>query len=334
MKKKIITKILDPRVLLPFFLTVAFFTIALKIGDVGQVLPRIADMPPFNLGLVLLLAVSYLFFKAVQLIFLLRSLGENPSRNHLMLAYSIGELSLTLPMGIFLQNWVFSRTGSGGFGRTSAATVMMLFIETFVVLSYLAINPISNWPQVRPAAIFILIGLMLVILFMILFKRVLIKLADKISKPWLSKSLIEIISLLDGMKKLLNIRLIFLNFLLATLYLSALSLAFYFVSNAVLLPRHLFLTQTTTIYAFSLAVVLVLGGVVSQLGTVELIGMVVAKTWGINFSDGLAMMLGFRLIWTGSIWLLNLPVVVALWPILSPDSTMLTNQHQQSKKRE
>ena len=41
--------------------------------------------------------------------------------------------------------------------------------------------------------------------------------------------------------------------------------------------------------------------------------MLAARAWGIDYTDGLAMMLGFRVVWTGSIWLLCLPIVGILW---------------------
>jgi hypothetical protein len=41
--------------------------------------------------------------------------------------------------------------------------------------------------------------------------------------------------------------------------------------------------------------------------------MVIAQAWGIGYTDGLAMMLGFRIVWTGSIWLLCLPLVASTW---------------------
>jgi hypothetical protein len=64
---------------------------------------------------------------------------------------------------------------------------------------------------------------------------------------------------------------------------------------------------------FSLAVILIGVGLISQIGTLDLLGMAIARAWGIGYTDGLAMMLGFRIVWTGSIWLLCLPLVGATW---------------------
>ncbi|MDE2496418.1 MAG: hypothetical protein KGK35_01200, partial [Xanthomonadaceae bacterium] len=62
-----------------------------------------------------------------------------------------------------------------------------------------------------------------------------------------------------------------------------------------------------------LAIILVGAGLFSQIGTVELLGMLAAHASGIDYTDGLALMLGFRIVWTSAIWLLCLPIVALLW---------------------
>lgn len=56
----------------------------------------------------------------------------------------------------------------------------------------------------------------------------------------------------------------------------------------------------------------------SQIGTVEVLGMSAAQAWGMSLTDGLALMLGFRIVWTGAVWLINLPLVIVLWKTLKP----------------
>lgn len=98
------------------------------------------------------LAVAYLALKAWQLHLLLRNLGAEADWRRLALAFAVGELALTLPLGLFAQNWVLARTGRAPFGETAAATVVMLLVEIVVVLVFLAVVGIRGWPVVRPAA--------------------------------------------------------------------------------------------------------------------------------------------------------------------------------------
>ncbi len=319
MKKNILwgelSWLLGPKIILPLLLTVALLTVALKIGDVGQVIPRMRTMPLWIICFALVMAATYLFLKGLQLHLLLDNLGAHPNTKHFLLAYSIGELAVTLPLGVFLQNWVLSVTGSAHFGRSSAATIMMLLLETAAVLLYLAVTGIPRWPEVRPVAVLVLIGMALVVFILLKFENLIIDWTHKINRPWLVRTLTETIGMMSGLRRLTNPRVLVVNLVIAGLYLAALSAAFYWVGNS-LDEVHISYLDATTIYAFSLAVILIFGGIVSQLGTMEILGMTAAKAWGIDFTDGLALMLGFRLVWTGSIWLLNLPIVLALWHTL------------------
>jgi hypothetical protein len=56
------------------------------------------------------------------------------------------------------------------------------------------------------------------------------------------------------------------------------------------------------------------GGLISQIGTVEVLGMSAAQAaFGVTYAEGLTLMLAFRVVWTGAMWLCNLPIVLLLW---------------------
>lgn len=305
-------KLLQPAVLLPLILTAALLTLAFKLGDLGRVLFRVQSMPIWVMIFALAMVISYLVLKAWQLHLLLANLGVRPDWKRFLLAFAVGELAVTLPFGIFSQNWVLSVTGDTHFGRSSAATVVMLLTETAVVLLFLAVVGIPRWPELRPIAGAFLIGLGLLIFAVLRFEHLAVRLAHKIGQPWVHRTLIESIGLIRGLRQLSNARALGINMVLAALYLGALAFAFQAVGNSIEVSHLNYLTAAS-IYAFSLAVVLLFGGLISQIGTVEILGMTAAQAWGINFTDGLTLMLGFRLVWTGAMWLLNLPIVALLW---------------------
>jgi hypothetical protein len=116
------------------------------------------------------LAVAYLALKAWQLHLLLRNLGAEADWRRLALAFAVGELALTLPLGLFAQNWVLARTGRAPFGETAAATVVMLLVEIVVVLVFLAVVGIRGWPVVRPAAIVAASALCVLMAFVLHFE--------------------------------------------------------------------------------------------------------------------------------------------------------------------
>jgi MFS family permease len=312
--------VVHPKVILPLLLTAALFAVAFNLGDIGKVIGRVQAIPVWVMAVALGMAVVYLAIKCWQLHILLRKVGLHPGWHRLTLAFSVGELTVTLPFGIFAQNWVLEATGQSKrshFGRSSAATVAMLLIETVVVLLFLAVIGIPHWPQLRTVAALFAFGLIVVALLGVHFGHKLKRLHGVAKHPVLRKTLNQAIELVNGLEKLYSARLTGINILLAAAYLGALAFAFMMVGHAMGVP-HLGYLPAATIYAFSLAVVLMFGGLLSQIGTVEVLGMGAAQAWGISLTDGLALMLGFRVVWTGAIWLVNLPTVFILWRTLKP----------------
>lgn len=303
---------LRPAFVLPMLLAAALLVLAFKLGDLGHVLERIQALSIGVMGFALAMGLCYLLLKLWQLHLLLADLGLHPGRQRLLLAFAVGELALTLPFGVFAQNWVLSFHRDVHFGRSSAATVVMLLVETLAVLVFLAIVGIPGWPELRPLAIVFAVGLLSVAFGVLRFGHIAERHGHSVKQPLLRKALGELFGLLRGLRQLSNPRVLVLNVALAGLYLAALTLAFTAVGRGVGLT-HFHYLDAASIYAFSLAALLLCGGLVSQIGMLEILGMGAAQAWGFSFTDGLALMFGFRIVWTGSMWLLNLPVVLLLW---------------------
>jgi hypothetical protein len=300
-------------VVAPVVLAGTLFFVAIKLGDPGRALGAIRRLPLSVLAAALCMAAVYLALKAWQLHLLLGNLGIRPDWRRLGLAFAVGELALTLPFGLFAQNWVLARTGRAHFAESAAATVVMLLVEIMIVLLLLAVVGIRGWPAVRPLAVAAAVALCLLLAFVLHFEPAARRLARRFRKPALNRVLAAAIDLISGLRRLSSLHVIGINLVVAAAYLGALVLAFMLVGQHVGLARFGYLEAATT-YAFALAVVFLTGGLVSQLGTVELLGMSAAQAaWGIPYSEGLALMLGFRVVWTGATWLCNLPVVMLLW---------------------
>lgn len=298
--------------ILPVLLAAVLLLLAVKLGDLGNVVERVRGISARALAIALAMAAAYLFFKGWQFHLLLANLGMRPGWRRFALAYAVGELLVTLPLGVFSQNWILSTTGSTRFGASSAATVLMLAAETLVVLAFLASVGIPGRPEVRPLAVVCAFGVVFAGLASVRFEHMVKSWAAAARWPIPGRALRSLAGLLDGLRRLANWRVLAVNLGLVAVYLGALAVAFREVGIGVGV-HPLPLLTAATIYAASLAAVLVLGGLVSHIGTIEVIGMGAAQSWGIGLGDGLVLMLGFRLVWTGAIWLLTLPVVLGLW---------------------
>jgi len=297
----------------PVLLAGGLFFFAIRLGDPRRALGAIESLPLSVLGSALGLALVYLGLKAWQLHLLLGNLGVQANWRRLGLAFAVGELALTLPFGLFAQNWVLARTGRAHFGETAAATVVMLLVEIGAVLLLLAVVGIRGWPAVRPAAVVAVVGLCALMAFVLHFEPSARRLATRFRRPLVHRALVALIDLLSGLKRLTHLHVLGVNLVVALGYLTALALAFMIVGQHVGLERFGFLMAATT-YAFALAVIFLTGGLISQIGSVEVLGMSAAHTaFGIDYAQGLTLMLAFRVVWTGAMWLCNLPIVVLLW---------------------
>jgi len=304
--------VLKPQVVLPVLLAAALLVFAFKLGDLGKVMGRLRELPLHVPGLSIGCAAIYLGCKAVQLHLMLKRIDVAIPSRSFWLAFAVGEMTLTLPLGLFSQNWVLSASRRVHVGRSSAATVMMLLVEIAVVLLFLAVIGVPGWAAVRWAAVGLLVLLSAFVAGAVLFEDKARGLANGVQRAWLQKAAKGGVELLDGLRKLCTPSTIMVSLVLAAVYLGALTVAFWQVGRGMHV-QHLEYLDAATIYMFSLAVILIGAGLVSQIGTVDILGMVVAQAWGIGYTDGLAMMLGFRIVWTGSIWLLCLPIVASTW---------------------
>jgi len=305
---------LRPGVVLPVLLSAALLAAALSLGDLATVVDRVKVIPVATMVFALAMAIIYLAVKCWQLHLLLRHVDLHPGWQRLALAFAVGELALTLPLGIFAQNWMLSITARGQphFGRSSSATVVMLILETVVVLLVLAVIGIPRWPQLQPIAAVFAFGLLGFSYLAVRHGQLAERLPRHTQRRLLRKALVQLYGLVRGLHRIYQPRLLAIALLATGTYLAALALAFWVVGRSMGIPD-LSLTAAATIYAFSLAVVLVFGSIFSQIGLVEVVGIGAAQAWGLDLTDGLALMLGFRLVWTGAMWLVNLTLVLILW---------------------
>jgi hypothetical protein len=304
--------VLKPQVILPLLLAAALLAFAISLGDVHQVVARVRNLPMPVLWISLAAAAGYLACKAVQLRLMLRQINVAIPARSFWLAFAVGELTVTLPLGMFSQNWVLSASREIAIGRSAAATVMMVLAEIAVVFLFLAVTGIPGWPGTRPLCIAVLAILALLLVALVIYERHARAVSSRLRNRTLRQGVSALLETLRGLRRLSTPLMLTISIALAAMYLGALTLAFWQVGRG-MDAHHLDYLTAATIYAFSLAVILVGAGIFSQIGTLELLGMLAARAWDIDYTDGLAMMLGFRIVWTASIWLLCLPIVAALW---------------------
>ncbi len=314
-----------PKIVIPILLAAALLAFAFSVSDATEVLERIHALSPSVITKGFGLAAVYLTVKGLQFRMLLNALGVRVGWRQLILAFAIGEMTIPIPAGVYAQNYVLRHVHGDRFALTAAATTSALAIEAMLVLAVLSIWSVPGWWWLRPAVVAVFgVG----VAAGVMLNR--FPGLDRGIGRWLERLRLRAIRrpLLDliGGLRALSSGVLLKAILAAVAYLAALAAAFFVVARGVGLSQFT-LTQAVTVYAFSLAVVLMLGNFVTQLGTLEVLGVSAAQAWGYSASEGLAALVGFRLIWVLSVWLICGPTA---WLLRGEFTVSVNNEREES----
>ncbi len=332
MKEKL-RYIFNPRVIIPTLLSAALLAFLLTFANSGEVGDEIkqavvaAWLPSF------FLAVLYLAAKLIQWRLYLGRLGLKPGWQELLVPYSGGEMGNTLPMGVYLENYLLKGSAGSAVGRSAAATTWMLITEIAVCLLALMAFGVPGWLWVRPLAAFLLLG-MLLVGFLLFRTRLICGRLDrwKPAQKGLQTVRDGIKEFVDGSHRLFSWHTFVFGLPLTALYLGAQATILYVIGNVLIAPtRPWAWTDAAVAYAFSLVIVLLVP-VLPHLGSVEVSGLGVLLKFGISKNLAVGSFLALRLLATGSIILVCGLVLLALHREVGETFRRLSRMRRPGKK--
>jgi uncharacterized membrane protein YbhN (UPF0104 family) len=150
-------RLLHPKVVIPVILSVAVLAGLLFFGNIRQVIRLMEGFAHLYLLWFVMLMVVYEVVRGVQWHYLLQSMGIRVPLRAQVFAYAVGEVTKSIPVGNYVQNYILQEAEGTDFARSSAATTFIILIEVFVSLMGVAIIGLGAWSSwLRPV---ILIGL-------------------------------------------------------------------------------------------------------------------------------------------------------------------------------
>ena len=302
-----VKKVLSARVLIPTLLSAALLMILLNLANTGSVAFAIALAAPRAVLPVCLLTLLYLIVKAVQWSYYLSHVGIRPGWRKLLIPYVGGELGGSLPMGVYLENYLLKGIEGANIGRSFAATTWMLITEIEFCLLMLLIVGVPGWSWVRPLAAALLVGMLLV--GWLLFRtRTAQRLLERWQprQQWLQSLMNGARQFMAGGRQLFTWQTCLYGILLTALYLGAYIVALYIVGRS-LIPSFSWQVAIAA-YTFSLVVVLLVS-FLPHLGSFEAAGMAVLAQFAISRDVALGMFLTVRVLETGTIALICVAVL-------------------------
>jgi uncharacterized membrane protein YbhN (UPF0104 family) len=305
-----VKKLLHPQVIVPTLLSAGFLAFVLTFANANAVSDEIATALPSVLVPVFLLMLLYLTVKAVQWRLYLARLGIRPGWQALLVPYAGGEMGNSLPMGVFVENYLLKGSLGSEIGRSSAATSWMLITEVAVCLIALLVVGVPGWPWLRPLVLAILLGMVLA--GALLFQS---RFASATLETWAKRSqrlhpLAEgAQQFLESGRQLFSWQTFVYGLPLTAIYLGA-QVAALAIVGATLSPGFGW-HEALAAFAFSLGVVLVVP-LLPHLGSVEASGLGVLLQFGLSKNLAVGSFLTLRLLATGTILLVGSVIMLLL----------------------
>ncbi len=303
-------RILRPRVVIPVLLSAALLAFVFSLSNISQVLAYILSISLATMAIVFALTVVYLALKWVQFQRYLGKEGIVATWRQSLLSFAVGEMTLPIPAGIYAQNYVLRTTACADFSRSSAATTAILAMEAIVSLLIVGIVNIPEWSWLRPLILGLFAAAAVVVTLFLRVTPLRDRAGQLLQSGPLEKLGPEFIETIEGIRDLFRPRVAAVALVIAAVYLLSLVAGFFMTAHGMGIEQLTF-QQAVTIYLFAIAVEELLP-LSSNLGVIEAGGVAAAQAWGYSFTEGLAMMLGFRLIWTGTVWLVGGAIILLL----------------------
>ena len=251
-------KLLQPNVLIPVILSVALLVALLAVADVKKVVALMEGFQKIYLLWFLLLMVAYEVVRGAQWHFLLKSLDIDVPLRTQIFAFAAGEVTKSMPIGNYFQNYLLQQSKGSDFGRTAAATTLIIVLEVAVSLLGVVIvglGSLTTW--LRPI---IIIGTAAFVLGAWAYHR----LHQHAGTPrWIRehktmrKAMEGIKELRAGTTDLLHPRVLLIAALLSGVYLSTAGAGLYLIVRGLGITGAT-LPETLAVSFFSLAISLIM----------------------------------------------------------------------------
>lgn len=247
-------KLLRPKILIPVILSVAVLVIlVVAFADPTKLVGLMEGFHKIDLVYILLLLIGYEVVRGTQWHFLLRSLGIHVPLRTLVFAFAVGEMTKSLPIGNYFQNYLLQQSKGTDFGRSSAATTIIVLTEVAVSLVGVVILGVGSWTGwLRPV---IVIGVAVFLLGAWTYHR--LHHAGRAPR-WIRehkammKAMAEFQQFKEGAADLFHPRILLIEALLSAMYLILAGAALYVVVRGLGVGTASF-WQILAVYFFSLA---------------------------------------------------------------------------------
>lgn len=292
-------KLLRPRVVIPAVLGAGMVVALFTLADARKVLDVILGFRHSYLLYFFGLMVIYEIVRCAQWHYLLRSLGIRAPLRSQIFAFAVGEITKSLPIGNYFQNYMLRQSQGTEFGLSSAATSLILLTEVVVSLAGVEILGLTDWNGWLRVTILVGVAIALVVGFIVaqLFRQ---GSASNRWRIWAVRhpSMRRVVEELDhfrqGIGTIARPRVLSIQTLLSAMYLSAAAVGLYVLAKGAG-ADDISLGEAMAVYFFSLAIGLIVP-IPVDIGLIEFSGIGAFLAIGVGRDIAIGIMLLNRIL--------------------------------------
>jgi uncharacterized protein (TIRG00374 family) len=290
--------LLNPRLVIPTSLGLALIGTLVGVSDAGKIASTMQHLRPGFAVAFVVLMVIYEAIRGLQWHVLLEGLDVRVPLDAQAFSFLLGEATRTAPIGNYFQNYLLSRVEGEDFGRTAAATTLIVLTEVGWGLLAIVVIGVDGWTWLRPLILIGLAAFLCVIVLVYHLERQ-VSLPRWITRHALARTLLDELSRFRrGIAALVRPRPLTIEAALSAAYLSTAGAGLYVLAVGIGVDQLSF-WQMLGIYAFSLTAGLIVPLPI-DLGVVEVGGVGALVASGLNREAAISLMLLNRLLSVGS----------------------------------
>lgn len=308
-------KLLRPRIVIPAVLGAGMVVALFTLADARKVLDVILGFQHSYLLYFFGLMVIYEIVRCTQWHYLLRSLGIRAPLRSQVFAFAVGEITKSLPIGNYFQNYMLRQSQGTNFGLSSVATSLILLTEVVVSLVGVEILGLTDWNSwLRPT---ILIGAAVALLIGALATWIFRQSHNSARRRiWAVRhsALRRVVEELDhyrqGIGTIARPRILSVQALLSAMYLSAAAVGLYVLAKGAG-ASDTSIGEAMAVYFFSLAVGLIIP-IPVDIGLIEFSGIGAFLAIGVGRDIAIGVMLLNRILSLSAATLIAVIVMLCL----------------------
>lgn len=286
---------LRPNVVIPVVISAAILAGLLAFGNINDMIRAVESFQPIYILWVVLLFIGYEAVRCYQWLFLLDKLHDEAPRRAQIFAFLASEVTKSIPIGNYFQNYLLAKSEGSDPGRTSAATTFQVFGEVAASLLGIVILGLGAWSSYL--RVIIVVGLLVFGIAVWSFT----KLHQESGPPqWMQKRKItrrfldEAREFREGAKDLIEPRTLIVAFINSAVYSIIAGTALYMTAKGLRVANVPYF-GVLAVYFFSLATSLIIP-LPTDIGAAELSGAGAFLLIGVEKAIAVSVMLIFRLL--------------------------------------